>query len=324
MENTPIIFLIMVAVAVFLLVNSFMVPTFGAERQAAKRLQRRMKQITASGEKPAAADMLREKYLRDLNPLERWMETLPGMARLALFIEQSGREVPAYRVVLLSIGAAIAACWLLMFTTGELFTALMVAAIAGAAPFVKINLERRKRLNHFEEQLPEAVEVMVRALKAGHPFTDTLRLVAEEMDPPIAKEFQTVHTDINHGLDMKPAFMNLLERVPNMTLMGLVTAVVVQRETGGNLAETLQNISKIIRGRFRFQRRVTSLTAEGRMSAWVLAMIPFALFIGLMITTPDYLPILVEEPLGRKIVAISFALLLIGILWLRKIIRVDV
>lgn len=324
MENTPVIFLIMVAVAVFLLVNSFMVPTFGAERQAAKRLKRRMKQISASGEKPAAADMLRERYLRDLNPLERWMETLPGMGGLALFIEQSGRETPAYRVVLVSIMASIAAAWLIMLATGNPLTALLVGLIAAAAPLVKINMERGKRLNRFEEQLPEAVEVMVRALKAGHPFTDTLRLVAEEMDQPIAKEFGMVHTDINHGLDMKVAFLNLLERVPNMTLMGLVTAVVVQRETGGNLAETLQNISKIIRGRFRFQRRVKSLTAEGRMSAWVLAMIPFVLFIGLMITTPDYLPILIEEPLGRKIVTVSFTLLLIGILWLRKLIRVDV
>jgi tight adherence protein B len=314
----------MVAVAVFLLVNSFMVPTFGAERQAAKRLKRRMKQISASGEKPAAADMLRERYLRDLNPLERWMETLPGMGGLALFIEQSGRETPAYRVVLVSIMASIAAAWLIMLATGNPLTALLVGLIAAAAPLVKINMERGKRLNRFEEQLPEAVEVMVRALKAGHPFTDTLRLVAEEMDQPIAKEFGMVHTDINHGLDMKVAFLNLLERVPNMTLMGLVTAVVVQRETGGNLAETLQNISKIIRGRFRFQRRVKSLTAEGRMSAWVLAMIPFVLFIGLMITTPDYLPILIEEPLGRKIVTVSFTLLLIGILWLRKLIRVDV
>jgi tight adherence protein B len=220
--------------------------------------------------------------------------------------------------------ASIAAAWLIMLATGNPLTALLVGLIAAAAPLVKINMERGKRLNRFEEQLPEAVEVMVRALKAGHPFTDTLRLVAEEMDQPIAKEFGMVHTDINHGLDMKVAFLNLLERVPNMTLMGLVTAVVVQRETGGNLAETLQNISKIIRGRFRFQRRVKSLTAEGRMSAWVLAMIPFVLFIGLMITTPDYLPILIEEPLGRKIVTVSFTLLLIGILWLRKLIRVDV
>lgn len=324
MENTPVIFLIMVAIAAFLLVNSFMVPTFGAERQAAKRLKRRMKQISSSGEKPAAADMLREAYLRDLNPLERWMETLPGMGGLALFIEQSGREIPAYRVVLFSVLASFAAVWLTMLSTGNLLTALMVGAIVAAAPILKINIERAKRLNRFEEQLPEAVEVMVRALKAGHPFTDTLRLVAEEMDQPIAKEFGMVHTDVNHGLDMKSAFMNLLERVPNMTLMGLVTAVVVQKETGGNLAETLQNISKIIRGRFRFQRRVRSLTAEGRMSAWVLSMIPFVLFIGLMITTPDYLPILIEEPLGRKIVAVSFTLLLIGIFWLRKIIRVDV
>jgi tight adherence protein B len=322
--NTPLVFLLMVGAAVFLLVHSFMVPTFGAERQAAKRLRKRMRQIAVSGEKPAAASMLREKYLRDLSPLERWMESLPGMERLALFIEQSGRETAAYRVVLLSMLFAVAGAWLAWFGARNPYVALLAAAMAATIPIMRINIERARRLNKFEEQLPEAVDVMVRALKAGHPFSATLNLVAEEMDQPIGYEFGVTYADINHGLNVKTAFINLLERVPNMTLMGLVTAVIVQKETGGNLAETLQNISAIIRGRFRFQRRVKTLTAEGRLSAWVLAMIPFLMFLGMMAISPDYLPILIEEPLGRKIVGVAFCLLVIGILWLKKLVRIEV
>jgi tight adherence protein B len=165
---------------------------------------------------------------------------------------------------------------------------------------------------------------MVRALKAGHPFSGTLQLVSEEMDDPIAREFGIAFADINYGLDVKQSFMNLLERVPNITLMTLVTAVVVQRETGGNLAETLNKISSVIRGRFRFNRKVKTLSAEGRMSAWILTMIPFVLFILIMLTTPSYLPVLLQEPAGLKIIGVAFFLQVVGILWIRRVIRIEV
>ena len=324
MEHTPVIFLIMVTVAVFLLVWNLIIPVFGTERLDAKRLKRRLKNIAENENRPSAAAMLRDKYLQKLNPLERRLEFLPGMARLVLLIEQSGRRLPAHRLLLLIILLGLACGVLGWYFTSNIYIAIAAALVAAPAPLVKINLERAKRLSRFEEQLPEAMDIMVRALKAGHPFAETLRLVSEEMDQPIAHEFGITFADINYGLDIKQAFLNLLERVPNMTLMTVVTAVIIQRETGGNLAETLSNISSIVRGRFRFQRRVRTLSAEGRMSAWVLVLIPFVLFLGLMITTPSYLPILVQEPLGVKIVAIAFSLVIIGIFWLRRIIRIDV
>jgi tight adherence protein B len=123
---------------------------------------------------------------------------------------------------------------------------------------------------------------------------------------------------------VKQAFMNMLERIPNITLMTLVTAVVVQRETGGNLAETLNKISSVIRGRFRFNRKVKTLSAEGRMSAWILTMIPFVLFILIMLTTPSYLPVLLQEPAGLKIIGVAFFLQVVGILWIRRVIRIEV
>ena len=144
------------------------------------------------------------------------------------------------------------------------------------------------------------------------------------MDKPISTEFGITFSDINYGLDVRQAFLNLLERVPNMTLMTVVTAVIVQRETGGNLAETLANISSIVRGRFRFQRKVRTLSAEGRMSAWILALIPFGLFVGIMVTTPSYLDSLINEPAGMKIISIAFILMIIGIFWLRRIIRIEI
>ena len=324
MENTPLVFLIMISVAVFLLVWNLMVPVFGAERKAAKRLKRRLSRVSTQEHRASAARMLREKYLRNLNPLERKLETLPGMDQLAMLIEQSGRNTPAHRLLLLSLALGLAAGTLVTFATENILIGVIAGALAAAIPFLKINMDRSKRLARFEEQLPEAMDIMVRALKAGHPFTETLRLVSEEMNAPISVEFGITFADINYGLDVKQAFLNLLERVPNMTLMTVVIAVIVQRETGGNLAETLANISSIVRGRFRFQRKVRTLSAEGRMSAWVLVMIPFVLFVGLMVTTPSYLTIMISEPDGIKMIGIAFIMIVIGIFWLRRIIRIDI
>jgi len=324
MENTPLVFLIMISVAVFLLVWNLMIPVFGAERKAAKRLKRRLNRLATQEHRASAAKMLRDKYIRNLSPLERKLEMLPGMDQLAILVEQSGRKTPAHRLLLLSIALALSAGILTWYFTGIIIIGLIAGLLAAAIPFLKINMDRSKRLATFEEQLPEAMDIMVRALKAGHPFTETLRLVADEMNEPISKEFGITFADINYGLDVRQAFLNLLERVPNMTLMTLVIAVIVQRETGGNLAETLSNISTVVRGRFRFQRKVRTLSAEGRMSAWVLVLIPFTLFVGLMVTSPSYLAIMVKDPLGIKIISVAFVMVVIGIFWLRRIIRIEV
>ena len=246
------------------------------------------------------------------------------MDRLGLYLGRARRQTPAHRVVLLSITLCIMGGWLVFYLLHQPLLALLAAVFGLVVPFIRITRERSQRLMKFEEQLPEALDVMVRALKAGHPFSGTLQLVAEEMDNPIAHEFGITFADINYGLDVKQAFMNLLERVPNITLMTMVTAVVVQRETGGNLAETLAKISGIVRGRFRLSRRVRTLSAEGRMSAWILAMIPFILFIVIMVTTPSYLPALLQEPAGIKIISVSFFLQVVGILWIRRIINIEV
>ena len=165
---------------------------------------------------------------------------------------------------------------------------------------------------------------MTRALRAGHPFNETLQMVSKEMDEPIASELGMTFDEINYGVDVRQAFQNLLARVPSMSLMALVTSVLVQRETGGNLAEILDKISKVIRGRFRFQRRVRTLSAEGRLSAWVLALVPFGLFGMIAVTNPGYLTVLITEPVGRKLIVTALVLMVIGSVWIRKLLRIEV
>jgi tight adherence protein B len=317
------IFLVMVFVAVSLLATSVIVPTFGRETKATRRLRDRI-QAVADGMDNEAVSLVRENRLRRLSPFERKLETLPGMESLASLIEQSGRSIPAYRLMSLTVLAAIGSLLTMTILTGSLIVGVLAGFVLAIAPLFKLRIERSKRLARFEEQLPEALDIISRALRAGHPFVETLKLVGDEMDDPIAKEFGMAFTDINYGASVRQGFMNLLERVPSMSLMAAITAVLIQRETGGNMAEILEKIAAVVRGRFRYQRRLRTLSAEGRLSAWILTLIPFVLSAVIMLVQPDYLPMLTKEPLGRQLIIVAFVLITLGIFWIRRIIRIEV
>jgi tight adherence protein B len=238
--------------------------------------------------------------------------------------EQAGVPAPGYRVVfssLLLAGAMGVICG------GLLRNALIgvaAAALGLSIPYVRLSILRRRRMNTIEEQLPDAIDVIKRALRAGHPFNAAIKLVGDDMDGPIAQEFGLMFTDLNYGSDVRRALLGLLNRVPSVTVMALVTCVLVQRETGGNLAEILDQIAKVVRGRFKLGRKIRSLSAEGKMSAWVLAMVPVGL-VGLMsVSAPTYLPILLTDPLGHKLLYGAGTLGIIGVLWIRRIIRIEV
>lgn len=323
MTGGVLIFLALLSTAVFLLSYALVVPAFGSDARTRKLLKRRLSDIGALEAKSEVASLLRQKYLRDLSPLERRLEELPLMERFGRIIEQSGRTVLAHRVVGLAVVLAVVAFIVVLLFGGNAVVALFFAMVAGTGPFFVIFRDRRRRLEKFEEQLPDAMDVMTRALRAGHPFNSCLKLVAEDMQPPISREFELTFADVNYGNDLRQALLGMLLRVPSGNLMAVVTAVLIQRETGGNLAEIFDRIAKVIRSRFRFGRRVRTLSAEGRLSAWILALVPIVLFGAISVTQPDYLPPLLQEPLGQKMVAAGGILFVIGIFWIRKIIRID-
>ena len=323
MDSGVMIFLAVVFAAVFLLFQGLMLPAVGDGARLRRSLRRRLAQINAESDQQIAS-ILREKYLTRLSPLERQLEELPFMDRLAKSIEQAGLSTPAYRVVLsslmLGLSATILAWW--FFHSGML--ALLTGALAFWIPYVRIAMARRRRLDKIEEQLPDAIDMIKRGLRAGHPFSAAVKLVAEDMDQPIAAEFEQAFADLNYGNDLRRAMLGLLSRVPSVSVMAMVTAVLVQKETGGNLAEILEQISGVIRGRFRFHRKVRTLSAEGRISAWILALIPLGLFAMLSVTSPGYLPVLLKHPIGHRLLEGSGVLAVIGIYWVRRIIRIEV
>jgi tight adherence protein B len=318
------IFVIMIFVTVFLLFQGMTVPVFGESASARKRLQKRLQELDSGDDEESYQSLLRKKYLKKLTPIERSLESLPLMENIANTIEQAGYTILAYRLVLLSILLGITGVVLAWTTLRMPLVAVMAGGIGAFIPYSVVRRARAMRMQKFEEQLPDAIDIMKRALRAGHPFTSTLKLVATDMEKPVAEEFEMTFNDISYGSDVRRAMLGLLERVPSVTVMALVTSILVQKETGGNLAEVLEQIAKVIRGRFRFQRKVMTLTAEGRMSAWVLALVPLVLFAVIWITTPSYLPILFEDPRGHNLIIYGCISGMIGIAWIRKIIRIEV
>lgn len=328
MNNIPsefiLMFLGMVFIAVFLLSQGVVVPVFGEAGKMRKRIRGRLHVLEKANNLPNMQTVLRQKYLTRLSPLEAMLEQLPFMANLTQVIEQSGHEYRAYRVILLGLALGVAAGAVVLMFSPIWWMALAVAFAVACLPVLKIFRDRNKRFAEFEEGLPDALDAMCRALRAGHPFNETLRLVAEEHKGAVAHEFGLTFADINYGNDVRRAMLGLLERMPSMTVMMLVTSILIHRETGGNLTEVLERLSRLIRGRFRFQRKIKTLSAEGRMSAWILVAIPFVLAIAIIVTSPTYLPVLINDPTGHKLIIGAFCAMLIGIFWIKKIIRIQV
>lgn len=288
----------------------------------ASRMRQRLRAIKLEGVEEASIPMIRERYLRRLSPTERHLEELPGMAGIARLVEQAGYGFPAYRLVVLTVLLMLGGGALGWWFTRHPAVAGLATVIGAVLPIAQVIQLRTRRMRLFEEQLPEAMDMMARALRAGNPLAETFKFVSEEMDDPIAKELGTTWSHLNYGVNLRASFEDLIQRMPSTSLRAMATAVLVQRETGGNLAEILDKISAVLRQRFRFQRRVRSLTAEGRMSAWVLILMPFALAILLSVSSPAYLPMLIHEPLGRTLVFGALALMAVGAVWIRRAVRI--
>jgi tight adherence protein B len=299
-------------------------PMMGSSSSSRRRLRERIRDLSADPQAERHVSLVRDRYLKDVSPLEQQLLRLPGMEGLQALLEQAGSSQLPHRLVLTCLAAAAAAGIIAGTFLGWNIGVLVIAGLAGAVPILLLKHKRGQRLGRFEEQLPDALTVMARAMRAGLPFVEALSLVSQEMKDPAAKEFGIVFTEVNYGGDARSALLGLLERVPSVSVMAMVTSVLIQRDTGGNLAELLDKLSEVLRERFRFQRSVRTLSAEGRLAGWILSLLPFFMAGVLTLINPDFIPMLTQEASGRKLIMWSFGLIVVGILWLRRIVNIDV
>jgi tight adherence protein B len=245
-------------------------------------------------------------------------------ARLAGVIEQAGVRMGVSTVLLLALGtAALGGFGLAALTRAS--WGLVPGAIAGfSLPFIVLMRKRSRRLRRFEEQFPDALDLLSRAIRAGHAFTTAMGMVADDAPEPIGAEFKKMFDEQNFGLPLKDALFNLGERVPLIDVRFFVTAVLIQRETGGNLSEILDNLSHVVRERFKILRQVRVYTAHGRLTGYVLMGLPAALAIALSFINPDHMALLFNERMGRMMILASIVMQTAGYFWIQKVVKIEV
>lgn len=244
--------------------------------------------------------------------------------RLPMFFRQSDCPMRFEQFLLLCGGMALLGAMLTMIVRapGPL---IPVGAIFGfCGPWIWLLMRRRRRFNRFEKQLPDALELMGRALRSGHSLSSGLSVVATEMPAPISTEFRTVYEEQNMGISIDAALKNMLERIPNVDLKFFVTAVAIQRQAGGDLAEILNKISSLVRDRFKILGQVKALTGEGRISGVVLMGLPVVLFLAVYYINPDYVMVLFTHPTGQKMMYGAIFLQVLGAICIKKIVDIKV
>jgi tight adherence protein B len=252
--------------------------------------------------------------------LNRSVALSTGLAKL---IHQSGLRITVGQLVLGSGSLGLLGYILGMRYTQIWWVGLIVGTVALLLPLWVLRFFRTRRLRQFEEQFPEAIDLITRALRAGHAFSTGLRLAADELPQPVGGEFKVLHDQQNYGLPMTEAMRAFAQRIPIIDARFFVTAVLTQREAGGNLAEVLDNLSTVIRERFKIKRQLRVMTAHGRLTGWLLAALPLVMTLLLATQVPDHFKLLYEEPLGRRMIAVAVVLQITGALLIRKITDVE-
>jgi tight adherence protein B len=319
-----ILFLVLVFITTFLAIIFLLGPGFGASGVSRRRMRERLREVAADSQAKKHLSLIRERYLRELSPWERRLMDLPGMDALQTLVEQAGSKWLSHWVAIGGFGIALGAGALLWHQSGIWFAFLPGATFGFAVPIVLLKRQRAKRLLRFEEQLGDALTIASRSMRAGMPFTESLNLISQEMPAPLGKEFALVYTEINYGGDVRAALMGLLERVPSITVTALVSSVMIQRDTGGNLAEVMDKLAGSVRERFRFQRNLRTLSADGRMQGKIMTALPFVITGYMQLTQPEKLAMMMDDPTGRKLITWALIMMGLGILWIRRIVRQEI
>ena len=266
--------------------------------------------------------ILKKEVFSSIGWLDDFLHSFPRLHHLRMFISQAGSDWTVATLLFGSLAAAILVGWVSSFWLPTIVFALLAGLLVGVAPYVYLYLRRMARFNRITNTLPEAVDLMSRALKAGHTVTSAIEMVAMETPEPLAGEFRIVFEQQTLGLPIRDAMMALGDRVPLDDMRFLVTAILVQKETGGNLAEILDKTAAIMRERMRLRGQLRIFTAQGRISGWILCILPFVVCTLIYLINPKYEGMLFHDPLGRRLVYVGLGMMALGIYFIRRIINI--
>lgn len=324
MDSIFYLFVLFCFVAVVLALEGGYLAWSNSRGEDAQRIMRRLRTISAGEHGSETSSLLKQQTAADLSALERLLLRLPRVHRFERILLQAAYSKPLSHFLVVCLMAAASGLLLSLLLIWPLWIMLLVTVTFGIFPFVRLLTARRRRLQAFEQQLPDALDLMARALRAGHAFSGAIDMVGTEASEPLAGEFRATFDEINFGIALQDALLNLATRVPSTDLKYFVIAVLLQRETGGNLAELLGNLSALIRARFKLLGTIRVLSAEGRLSAWVLSLLPFVAAVLLNIVNPTFMSILWTDPSGLRLLWGALMMSVVGIFWMWWIVKIRV
>lgn len=317
----------LVFIGVFAVVALVLVATGTGASQQAKRTLTVLDAALSTDTKKSAdpiVDIRKEELLSAVPMLNRVLLRIELAPRLRHLLYQANLKWTAGGLILMSVAAFLIPGYIVNLKTGSFLLAFIIGVFAGLFPLGFVLIKRRSRFNQFEKLLPEALDLMVSAMRAGHSLNSALDLVAHEVAEPIGNEFRICFEEQNYGLEVSTAMYNLITRVPLHDLKMVVTAILIQKESGGNLAEVLDKVAYVIRERFRLKRQVRTHTAQGRMTGWVLTLLPIVLGFMLYLINPKDMSLLWKTAIGVKLLYAAGGMIFVGGLIIRKIVNMDV
>ncbi|MBB3117001.1 type II secretion system F family protein [Pseudoduganella violacea] len=317
-------FAVLLFAAVIFMIEGVWLWWSGTHGGGARRIARRLRSMSARSEGLGAGGILKQRRYSESPWLEGWLRRLPGVATLDRLLLQAGLPWTVGRLLGGALTADVASLVLPLWLDVPALPSLLLPLLAAAAPCFVLLRARGKRLKKVEEQLPEAADFLARALRAGHSFANVLQMAGNELPEPLAGEFKLTYEEIHYGVSMNEALHNLAQRVPLTDLRYLVIAVLIQRESGGNLAELLGNVSRLTRARLKLLGQVRVQAAEGKMSAWVLSLLPLAVMLVLSLVNPGYVRVLWTDPVGVQLLWFAVGIMLVGVVWMRQMIRIRI
>ncbi|MGD8109760.1 type II secretion system F family protein [Vibrio sp. TRT 17S01] len=322
MQQDATFFFVLLFFAVMFISQALILPAAGSKAKH-KELSKRLKDTQANLDEETRS-LLQEHYLKSLTPLDRKLVSISVFSSLKKTIELSGYDWSLTRTLCITSLISSSLALIAVLLRQPFYVPL--ALFGGVWVILKMVLQQKisNRLSTFEEQLPDALDIMRRMLQAGQPITQAFNEVGNEMPDPIGSEFKNTFNLLNYGYDMRLAIMQMAERSPTVSMLAFSSAVLLQKETGGNLSENLEKVSHVLRARFKLARKIKTISAESRLSAWILVLSPFVLFVGMAVLHPDYVRPLWEDPRGMKLVTGGIISLFIGSIWIRNIINFEV
>jgi tight adherence protein B len=290
-----------------------------------KKLEGRLQELTQPLEdKETPKVLLKETPEGPLPAIDRMFGATTRGSNFGRWLEQSGMKVSISGTLLIAVGLGIGMALLAGLITRAPWGLPVGFAVGCGLPFLVLNIKRGRRMRAFEEQFPEALDLIARALKAGHAFATGLKMAADELPEPVGPEFRKTFDEQNFGLPLKDALDNLTLRIPLLDVRFFATAVLIQRETGGNLSEILENLAHVVRERFKILRQVRVYTAHGRFTGYVLLALPAVLGIALSFINPDHMNMLFRERMGQMMLLGALVMQTIGYLWIKQVIKIEV